>query len=156
MALVWSLIAAVLLVVCLYQAVHRKLIQRATLIMQREAQQQTDRIVQASLATHLPPQQIPQQSTIVADVWGKGVLVFEYDLDLTALTPAQRQWLQATHLVPLFDHQAQAAGITPVSGAPHPFVITDWWTYEQQLHIDVANVRNEATREYVADLKKLG
>ncbi len=34
-------------------------------------------------------------------------------------------------------------------------VITDWWEYEHQLHVDVANLMNEATKEYVADLEKL-
>ncbi|MCF0119127.1 MAG: hypothetical protein HUJ64_05160, partial [Limosilactobacillus mucosae] len=39
--------------------------------------------------------------------------------------------------------------------AAKTFVVTDWWTYEQMLHIDVAYIYNEATREYVMDLRKL-
>ena len=35
------------------------------------------------------------------------------------------------------------------------FKVTDWWTYENVLHIDVAYVLNEATREYIADLRRL-
>lgn len=155
MTLVWSVLIAFLLVVLLYQLVHRLLIKRATVMMQHQAQQATDQVVRDGLATKLPAAQLPQGSTIVADVWGKGVLVFEYELDLAKLDQVTRDWLTADHLGPQLDQAAHAAGVVPVAGAARAFIITDWWTYEDRLHIDVADLINEATREYVADLKKL-
>lgn len=155
MAIGWSLLIAFLLVIILYQMVHRGMIKRATMMLQHEAQAQTDQVVALSLRTRLPKELVPRGSTIVADVWGKGVLVFEYELDLVKLSPATRSWLSKDQLAPLLDRTAKEQGILPPAGVKQPFVITDWWTYENRLHIDVANLMNEATKEYVADLKKL-
>ena len=76
-------------------------------------------------------------------MWGKGVLVFEYIVDLTQLTPKQQAELTQATVVAHLQAQDQA------------YQVTDWWTYEKNLHIEVAQLSNEATREYVHDLKKL-
>lgn len=82
---------------------------------------------------------------MVADVWGKGVMAFEYVVDMPQLNVEEQEWLTKENLTTALDQV----------GAPTPLVITDWWEYEHQLHVDVANLMNEATKEYVADLEKL-
>ena len=133
MTLIWSILIAFAVVVVIYQLVHRTLVKRATIIMQNQAQAATD---QANL---------PTDSVMVADVWGKGVMAFEYVVDMPQLNVEEQEWLTKENLTTALDQV----------GAPTPLVITDWWEYEHQLHVDVANLMNEATKEYVADLEKL-
>lgn len=35
------------------------------------------------------------------------------------------------------------------------FIVTDTWLFEGKLHLDVAYLMNDATYEYVRDLKKI-
>lgn len=144
-------IIAVIVVAGLYALVHRILINRATIMLRRRAQQTTDAAVNDSLQKILN-WQTTLSSQLVADVWGKGVLAFEYhfdcqQVDLTKLSQAE------------LDHQlneySRTHQITAISKEKTVFKVTDWWKYEGILHIDVAYLLNEATEEYVADLKKL-
>lgn len=145
MTLIWSILIAFAVVVVIYQLVHRTLVKRATIIMQNQAQAATDQAVQAALKAHLRPANLPTDSVMVADVWGKGVMAFEYVVDMPQLNVKEQEWLTKENLTTALDQV----------GAPTPLVITDWWEYEHQLHVDVANLMNEATKEYVADLEKL-
>ena len=138
MTLIWSILIAFAVVVVIYQLVHRTLVKRATIIMQNQAQAATDQ-------AHLRPANLPTGSVMVADVWGKGVMAFEYVVDMPQLNVEEQEWLTKENLTTALDQV----------GAPTPLVITDWWEYEHQLHVDVANLMNEATKEYVADLEKL-
>ena len=142
---------AVVVVACLYTVVHRILINRATIILRRQAQETTDAAVNDSLQTLLGWNR-SLNSQLVADVWGKGVLAFEYHFDGdekrdATLTPQSLNEQLAKYAN---DHQ-----LTAVNTKFSVFKVTDWWQSEGVLHIDVAYILNEATAEYVADLKKL-
>lgn len=146
-------IVAAVIVILLYLAIHRLLINRATIMVRTKAQEVTDKAVNSSL-TALLHWDKHLSSQIVADVWGKGVLAFEYHFDYRQAKVDLADFTQETLTAQLTayanDHHLQTA--------PHAksvFVITDWWTYEGILHIDVAYLMNEATVEYIADLKRL-
>lgn len=153
MRLFWVCLVAVVLVVILYVAVHRILINRATIMLRNRAQKTTDEAVNTALTKLL---QWDRQlfSQLVADVWGKGVLAFEYHFDYRSLQKAGQELNQDAVKEQLATY-AKEQQLKPVDSTKPVFVVTDWWTYEGVLHIDVAYLLNEATVEYVADLKKL-
>lgn len=146
-------VLAVIIVVFLYLAIHRLLINRATIMIRNKAQEVTDFAVNDSLKQLLHWQR-SLSSEIVADVWGKGVLAFEYHFDYRQaqvdLTEFTEEKLSA-----VLDEYAQKHHLQTAPQAVKPLIITDWWTYEGILHIDVAYLVNEATVEYIADLKRL-
>lgn len=155
MRLFWVCLIAVVIALALYMAIHRILINRATLMLRRRAQDTTDEAVNTSL-THLLHWDQQLSSELVADVWGKGVLAFEYHFDYRKLKidpdgeTFNREMVRQQLVNYAEKHQLKAMK----EGTPI-FAVTDWWTYEGILHIDVAYLLNEATVEYVADLKKL-
>ena len=142
MSLIITVIIVFLLVALRYQIFHRMLVKRATLMLQNEAKQATDAMVIPILES-LVGNQAPTDSQIIADVWGKGVLVFEYIIDLNHLTPQQKEGL------------TKEAVVKQLIDSAVEYQITDWWIYEQNLHIEVARLSNEATKEYVKDIKKV-
>ena len=83
MSFFWLVLLAVIVVILIYVAVHRLLINRATLMLKNQAQSVTDQAVNDCL-TQLTGHSFSLSSEIVADVWGKGVLAFEFHF-----TPAQ-------------------------------------------------------------------
>lgn len=150
MRLFWVCLVAVIIVIGLYVAIHRILINRATIMLRNRAQQTTDDAVNASLQKLLSWDQT-LNSQLVADVWGKGVLAFEYHFDRKqASTQLDRDQLMAA----LGDY-ANRHDLKPAQPGKPVFVVTDWWEYEGILHIDVAYLLNESTMEYVSDLKRL-
>ena len=74
MSFFWLVLLAVIVVILIYVAVHRLLINRATLMLKNQAQSVTDQAVNDCL-TQLTGHSFSLSSEIVADVWGKGVLV---------------------------------------------------------------------------------
>lgn len=153
MRLFWVFLLAIIIVGALYFSIHRLLINRATIMLRRRAQETTDAAVNATLDKLLHWNQ-HLDSQLVADVWGKGVLAFEYHFDYrnlqVDLTTFKRVQVEQGLIQYAKQHQLKAMGDhQPV------FVVTDWWTYEGILHVDVAYLLNEATVEYVADLDKL-
>lgn len=137
---------AVVLVAGLYVWVHRILINRATIMLRQRAQHVTDQAVNQCLQEDLAWDR-SLQSELVADVWGKGVLAFEYHFPVTELASLTRERLEQD----LNDYASRHQLANEVAA----FVVTDWWQYEQVQHVDVAYLLNEATKEYVADLKKI-
>ncbi|WP_267201378.1 hypothetical protein [Limosilactobacillus kribbianus] len=150
MRLFWICVVAILIVLALYVAIHRILINRATLMLRNRAQQVTDEAVNQSLQKLLGwDKQLSSQ--LVADVWGKGVLAFEYHFDYRQLEKSLDRDRLSQELTAYAEHKKLSA-FKP--GRP-VFVVTDWWEYEGILHIDVAYLLNESTVEYVSDLKRL-
>lgn len=153
MKLFWICILVIAVVIVLYVVIHRILIHRATMMVRRNAQQVTDKAVNESLESLLSWHKT-LSSEIVADVWGKGVLAFEYHFE--SLNDQENGGrLTREQLTKKLEEYAQKQGIKARQTDLPPFVITDWWTYEQILHIDVAYLTNEATIEYIEDLKRL-
>lgn len=93
-------------------------------------------------------------SQIVADVWGKGVLAFEYHFDYQKAGVKLADFTEEK-LATRLDEYAAQHHLQVAPKAAKAFVLTDWWTYEGILHIDVAYLVNEATVEYIDDLKRL-
>lgn len=155
MSIVMTIIAVLLIIGLIYYTIHRLLVNRATIMLRNSARDTTDTAVRACLRQMLRDDQLTiKTSEQVADVWGKGVMAFEYSLDMNQLGFRLGN-LNVNKLNEALKSYAKENGIQPVEGAKDPFVVSDWWTYEQLLHIDVAYVMNEATREYVRDLKKV-
>ncbi|PWT33449.1 hypothetical protein DKZ29_00265 [Limosilactobacillus reuteri] len=146
-------ILAAIIVIALYLTIHRVFLKRATMMVQKNAQDVTDAALNTSLKEMLHWNK-NLNSQIVADVWGKGVLTFEYHFDYKKeninLDDFTRQKLAAK-----LDEYAKQHQLKMAPNASQPFIITDWWKYEGILHIDIAYLINEATVEYIEDLEKL-
>lgn len=154
MKLAIIIIIAIAIVLGIYELIHRFMIKRAIRIVQHQAQVQTDRIVSAASQSLFGKDRF-SDSKLVADIWGKGVMSFEYDLDLQQMpSEAQEQMEKATFQAAI-NRCAQKEGVLGFNGAKQPFLITDWWVFEDVLHVDVTYIMNEATAEYVHDLHKL-
>lgn len=159
MALGIEILIGIIIAWIVYVLIHRTVVQRATRIVRRSAQEETDvavkaavqRLVNDDVLAKAESQMAPSEA--VADVWGRGVMAFEYTFSVGLA--AQRQ---LTHLEQAFnealahfsaDHQIKAIIAGPA------FVVSDIWVYEGRLHLDVAYLMNESTVEYLKDLKKL-
>lgn len=151
MSLMWLIIISIVIVVIIYELTHRILIKRATLIVQRRAQSITDQIVFDVLNDRLNIHDCDQQSTLVSDIWGKGVLSFEYNIGTVDSVPVTRDELERQ-----LNQLAIERNIDFFQKAPQAFKITDWWQGKKKFHMDVTYLMNEASYEYVQDLHKLG
>lgn len=118
-------------------------------MLRNRAQQTTDAAVNESLQRLLGWDK-KVDSQLVADVWGKGVLAFEYHFPQAELGKLTRAKLDRA-----LNDYAEHQKLTTATGSKTTFVVTDWWQYEKVQHIDVAYLLNEATQEYVADLKRI-
>lgn len=151
MSLMWLIIISIVIVVIIYELTHRILIKRATLIVQRRAQSITDQIVFDVLNDKLNVHDCDQQSTLVSDIWGKGVLSFEYNIGTVDNIPVTRDELERQ-----LNQLAIEKNVDFFQKAPQAFKITDWWQGKKKFHMDVTYLMNEASYEYVQDLHKLG
>ena len=151
MSLMWLIIISIVIVVIIYELTHRILIKRATLIVQRRAQSITDQIVFDVLNDKLNIHDCDQQSTLVSDIWGKGVLYFEYNIGTVDSVPVTRDELERQ-----LNQLAIEKNVDFFQKAPQAFKITDWWQGKKKFHMDVTYLMNEASYEYVQDLHKLG
>ena len=151
MSLMWLIIISIVIVVIIYELTHRILIKRATLIVQRRAQSITDQIVFDVLNDKLNIHDCDQQSTLVSDIWGKGVLSFEYNIGTVDSVPVTRDELERQ-----LNQLAIERNVDFFQKAPQSFKITDWWQGKKKFHMDVTYLMNEASYEYVQDLHKLG
>lgn len=121
--------------------------------MHRQNEEVLDAAVNYAIETILPG--MPKlQSQLVADVWGKGVMAFEYSLDTKSSAYHDDRFNRDVLNQALADyaHQHDLKSADPSLPA---LITTDWWVYQGILHIDVAYLSNEATAEYVKDLKTL-
>lgn len=143
MSWLWlGLLVVLLLIVVLWWRLRRR--KHAMRVLMLHHQRECDQAVQAALVTLDWPNDQLVRSEPVADVWGHGIMAFEYVLPKTTLTQADFA-------------QAMKAQIPTATGAElsPTFVITDWWTRDEQLHMDIAYVVNAATREYVQDVRRV-
>ncbi len=153
MRIFWICLVAVVIVIALYVAIHRVLINHATIMLRNQAQQTTDGAVNAGLQKLLKWNRT-LSSQLVADVWGKGVMAFEYHFNYRQLIDKGQAFTKAQLQKQLADY-AQTQGLKAVKTGQPVFKVTDWWVYEGILHIDVAYLLNESTVEYVNDLRRL-
>ncbi|HIW72032.1 MAG TPA: hypothetical protein H9875_05315 [Candidatus Levilactobacillus faecigallinarum] len=159
MALIVEIIIGIIIAWLVYVFIHRMVVQRATRIVRRSAQTETDVAVRAAIQRLINQQVLTEEeghltpSVTVADVWGRGVMAFEYTLQVGMAAEKRLPELERALNTALAgfsaDHQVKA--IVPGSA----FIVSDIWVYEDQLHVDVAYLMNESTVEYLQDLKKL-
>ncbi|WP_125546910.1 hypothetical protein [Levilactobacillus lindianensis] len=159
MALIIEIIIGIIIAIVVYEMIHRMIVQRATRIVRRSAQYDTDMAVKAALQRLVNDQVLSEseaqirQAETVADVWGRGVMAFEYSLpaamDTERRLPELERALNTALASYSADHQIKSMG----TGSA--FIVSDIWEYESQLHLDVAYLMNESTVEYLKDLKKL-
>ena len=150
MRLFIMILVSAIIVIAIYLLIHRTMINRATLMLRKQAQAATDAAMAYALKQNLLQLPSMPESQLVADVWGKGVLAFEYTLKAKKVTELKEKDVERA-----LNADAKEKHLDHLPTAAKTFVVTDWWTYEQMLHIDVAYIYNEATREYVMDLRKL-
>ncbi len=155
MSFLYVIIITLILILVIYQIIHRTLVKRHDQQQQVAAQQVTDQVVMAALADHLASDHYDHQSSIVAEVWGNGVQAFEYQIHFDLCDEQELRWLSHQNLSQAIEEIARQKQIAGFNAQSAPFVVTDWWVYQQKLHFEVAYVSNEATREYVEDLSKL-
>ncbi|WP_204123089.1 hypothetical protein [Lacticaseibacillus mingshuiensis] len=122
---------------------------RAMRIFLLRSRQLSDHIVQRMLVALKWETPEPLAGTPVADVWGHGIMAFEY----AAPTPdfgVSRKLLDQ-ELAQL------AADENIVSSDPRfpAFVVSDFWVRSGEIHFDVAFVTNAATIEYVEDVERV-
>lgn len=155
MRLFIMILVSAIIVITIYLLIHRTMINRATLMLRKQAQAATDAAMAYALKQNLLQLPSMPESQLVADVWGKGVLAFEYTLKAKKVTELKVTELKEKDVEMALNTYAKEKHLDHLPTAAKTFVVTDWWTYEQMLHIDVAYIYNEATREYVMDLRKL-
>lgn len=159
MALGIEILIGVIIAWGVYVLIHRTVVQRATRIVRRSAQTETDvavtaaiqRLVNDKVLTAAESQLSPSET--VADVWGRGVMAFEYTLAVGLATEHQVPQLERSLNEALASYSADHQVKAVIAGSA--FVVSDIWVYEDRLHLDVAYLMNESTVEYLKDLKKL-
>ncbi|TGD17855.1 hypothetical protein [Levilactobacillus suantsaiihabitans] len=159
MALIVEIVIGIIIALVIYIMIHRMIVQRATRMVRRNAQDETDVAVKAALQRLVNDDVLTEEechitsAVTVADVWGRGVMAFEYAMPIGMDAKRRLPQLETAFNEALAsfsaDHDIKAVVAGPA------FVVSDIWLYEGQLHVDVAYLMNESTVEYLKDLKKL-
>ncbi|HAT54938.1 MAG TPA: hypothetical protein DCW31_06840 [Lactobacillus sp.] len=160
MKLAVFIIIGIVLAYLVYHYIHRLIVRRATSIVRNDAQATTVDAMSSALKQLATEQTLDENQNhftsveTVADVWGRGVMAFEFTTDAGSLTAAQLPTLRRP-LNNALGEYALEHHVKRLSTSHPTFVVTDLWLFEKQLHIDVAYLMNESTIEYVQDLKRL-
>ncbi|MFC6202400.1 hypothetical protein ACFP1L_11005 [Lactiplantibacillus nangangensis] len=156
----WLIIlVGLILAVIIYEVLRRQVLKRAALKIRLRGQRTVDQAM-SQILKQLSSTAVAQQvggdlhSVPVADVWGRGVMAFEYVLEapgmITTDLPEIRRILN-NHL----QAYARDEQLPAYQAAGPALRVTDAWLRSGQLHIDVAYLMNEATLEYLEDLRRL-
>ncbi|WP_061775903.1 hypothetical protein [Levilactobacillus senmaizukei] len=158
-SLIIEIIIGILIAIVVYELIHRSIVQRATRMVRRSAQDDTDVAVKAAIRRLVNDDVLTEAESqissiaTVADVWGRGVMAFEYTLPVGMDAKHRLRALELAFNDALAsfgtDHDLKGINDGPA------FVVSDIWVYEGRLHVDVAYLTNESTVEYLKDLKKL-
>ncbi|MHA8109993.1 hypothetical protein ACYATP_00390 [Lactobacillaceae bacterium Melli_B4] len=89
-------------------------------------------------------------SKVLSEVWGRGILVFEFKLGLDQLEAKDKLAFLNDYLTSLIEQRNADPKISDAK-----LLITDLWQYDQFVHIEVAYLDNPSTREYVNDINRL-
>lgn len=155
-----TIVIGVALALVIYRVVQRMIVRHASTIVTSDAQSTTADAMAAALTQLVAEQTLVgeqdnyQDVQTVADVWGRGVMAFEFTIASGALTADQLPMLRRP-LNNALGEYAVANHVKRVSTAHPTFIVTDLWLFEGNVHIDVAYLMNESTVEYIQDLKKL-
>ena len=155
-----TIVIAILVAVVLYLLIHRLIVSRATKTAQLAALDQTKVALLATLQRLADERFITNPATllsasVIPDGWGRGVMAFEFILRMDDVTdeqlPLVRQRLN--HLLAEFcqDEHVESA----VADGQSAFLVTDAWRHTIRVHLGVAYLVNEATIEYIQDLRRM-
>lgn len=91
----------------------------------------------------------------IADVWGRGVLAFEYILPKQEVTKDKQAFkLELNQRITRYCQDNDL--MRKQRSKPSPlFVVTDLFDLDDEVHFDVAYLNNQTTVEYVDDLHRL-
>ncbi|GEN96058.1 hypothetical protein [Pediococcus ethanolidurans] len=158
MIILYVLIILIVIVLVGSYAIRRRKRKRALLVVQSASRHDVT-LAMAKVSDALKEQKViltGQTDTtpkLVSDIWGRGVLAFEFSFGKTDLQKNEleslRHWINEVVKKYAKDNNIQSRFEYPV------FCVTDIWLYHEELHVDVANVINEPTREYIEDLHKV-
>ncbi|QEA30840.1 hypothetical protein [Secundilactobacillus malefermentans] len=159
MKMTLEIVIALLIALFILWFIRRFLLRRMTNRLRDDAKRQTDRAMAWALEQAEGQGLISNRqrksvnSKGVADVWGRGVMAFEYTLK--PISPDQKL---ASHIKEALNSSLQIYSkenkVHAMEGTD-AFSVTDMWLYKNELHVDVAYLMNESTVEYLRDLKKL-
>lgn len=159
MHIFWIIMATLISMILIYVLVSRQSAQRTTGRLILTAQHPTNKAMayavnQLSKQFKILPTEI--NSTLIANVWGHGVMVFEYIIPTASV---ENVLSTEADLETALNDYAKQEKIVGYRGIAKPFKITDFWQEHPEQgakwHIDVAYLINEATNEYVRDIEKL-
>lgn len=135
------------------------------LINQHTAQEQlrnSQTLVNDAMRTVLPSLKSKLQlsdmgivrSSLVADVWGRGILAFEFIMPVNEQVEQDVVYYEISTILKSY---AIGHDIDKLDDNLPAFVVSDIWYDDkgENLHVDVAHVLNDATYSYLADLKKV-
>ena len=152
MRLFIMILVSAIIVIAIYLLIHRTMINRATLMLRKQAQAATDAAMAYALKQNLLQLPSMPESQLVADVWGKGVMVFEYSLDAPKVKTNELDAIR-NKLAEALNEYAERNKLKGLNGLPC-FVVSDIWTFAGVLHIDISHVVNQATVDYLHDVTK--
>lgn len=154
-----TILIGLILAIIIYEILRRQVLKRTALKIRRAGQRTVDEAMMAALKTLASAISFQEvrgslHSVPVANVWGRGVMAFEYVLETPGMTTDDLPEVRR-----LFNNQFQSYAakhqLTAFQDAGPVFRVTDAWLRTGQLHVDVAYLMNEATLEYLEDLRRL-
>ena len=156
-------ILGVILVIVIYYIIKRIRRNSALKILLRHSQKLSDKTLTQTLQGDLPKyQQIFEltdtiTSDPVQDVWGKGIMVFEYRL-LLQKGHDDDDRLFDKKFMRAFEGQLNAHALENgiISSMPKypPFIVSDYWVLSGCFHLEIAFMTNKPTIEYAKDTRK--
>lgn len=152
-------IIIVVLAICLLMLIRGYLRNRTLKIVQQASKKITDTALEKSLinlkSTTFAPQLFldEMQSEYIADVWGRGVLAFEYSIPTKNLTTDQLPLIKEklSEQLKLVAKQSNLEGWQ----GHLAFYISDIWLFAEVLHVDIAYLANQQTLDYLHDIQQL-
>ncbi|UQS86459.1 hypothetical protein MOO44_06080 [Nicoliella spurrieriana] len=89
-------------------------------------------------------------SKVLSDVWGRGIQVFEFQIAVDEQDVTKKLSFLKQNLKLMFEDRNSDPKIND-----HQIKITDLWQYDRFIHIEIAYLANQSTREYINDLERL-
>ncbi len=93
------------------------------------------------------------QSQTIADIWGRGVMAFEYHIPIDRVQLPIPEFRKS--LGDELQRYANQNGLKAQGQNKQTFVVTDVWQLDDRLHFDIAYLVNLTTAEYIDDLRRL-
>ncbi|WP_311407110.1 hypothetical protein [Liquorilactobacillus uvarum] len=149
----------ILVVILLFFFLSKRILRRKALkILQSENKKVADKAVAACLS-HLQMEWLMEyeghieNSKLLANIWGKGVMVFEYILPVQKVSKKELKQFKK-ELNHSLSKYAEDNEISHFENNP-TFLISDLWFLAPSLHIEVAYISNKQTLDYLKDIDKL-